>query len=91
MSLALVAAGAVAASLLAWAAIFAASRLDLQRWVWLPAFRAGAAASLAATGLLLLAAPVPPWAPLALSAAGLAAGLVGALAQRDAARPGGAS
>jgi hypothetical protein len=80
----------IAASVLAWAAIFAATRLDLQRWVWLPAFRAGAALSLAATGLYLLGFPVPLLAPPAFAFAGVAAGLAVAR-RRRASTAGGAS
>lgn len=75
MSTAHIALEAIAASALAWAAIFAVTRLDLARLVWLPAFRAFGALSVASTGLLLLGLPVPLWVPTALALVGLVAGV----------------
>lgn len=66
---------AIAASALAWGAIAASTKVELRRWVWLPAFRAGAALSLALTGLLLLGLPVPRGAPAGVAVLGLLAGL----------------
>lgn len=75
MSAWLIAAQAIAASALAWGAILAVARLDLARWVWLPAFRFFGALSVATTGLFLLGFPVQAWVPGALALTGLLAGV----------------